>query len=144
MAECTPNFRAAYEAAETTPRSSGLPPTTTGFPLSDGSRSSSTETKNASMSTWKMVRCMLLSCTGDGACATQIVRLCRGSETRHAASLRGSTLLRKYSGDSNLRKTQILRRPEGLLRMTMVRRGTGSYGREDSAQRLKRSEPLVP
>src|SRR3954463_5537550 len=58
MAECTPNFRAAYEAAETTPRSFALPPTTTGFPLSDGSRSSSTETKKASMSTWKMVRCM--------------------------------------------------------------------------------------
>src|SRR3954464_15176722 len=58
MAECTPNFRAAYEAAETTPRSSALPPTTTGLPFSDGSRSSSTETKNASMSTWKMVRCI--------------------------------------------------------------------------------------
>src|SRR3954471_17246250 len=62
MAECTPNFRAAYDAAETTPRSFGLPPTTTGLPLSVGSRSSSTETKKASMSTWKMVRCMELLC----------------------------------------------------------------------------------
>src|SRR5437764_14153891 len=55
MAECTPNLRASYEAAETTPRSSRLPPTTTALPLSDGSKSSSTETKKASMSTWKIV-----------------------------------------------------------------------------------------
>src|SRR5271157_6163048 len=56
MAECTPNFRAAYDAAETTPRSSRCPPTTTGLPCSDGSNNSSTETKKASISTWKMVR----------------------------------------------------------------------------------------
>src|SRR5215469_9847705 len=56
MAECTPNLRASYEAAETTPRSSRCPPTTTAFPFSDGSYNSSTDTKNASMSTWKIVR----------------------------------------------------------------------------------------
>src|SRR5256885_16602118 len=55
MAECTPNFRASQEAAETTPRSCRWPPTTTGLPFSDGSNSSSTETKKASMSTWKIV-----------------------------------------------------------------------------------------
>src|SRR5437868_12697000 len=55
IAECTPNFRAAYEAAETTPRSFGRPPTTTGLPRSEGSNSSSTETKKASMSRWKIV-----------------------------------------------------------------------------------------
>src|SRR3954462_14419773 len=66
MAECTPNFRAAYDAAETTPRSSGRPPTTTGLPFSEGSRSSSTETKKASMSTWKIVRCMQLLCRSAG------------------------------------------------------------------------------
>src|SRR5438270_4752861 len=55
MAECTPNFRASYDAAETTPRSSRCPPTTTAFPFSDGSDSSSTDTKKASMSTWKIV-----------------------------------------------------------------------------------------
>src|SRR3954453_12152772 len=65
MAECTPNFRAAYEAAETTPRSFALPPTTTGLPLSEGSRSSSTETKKASMSTWKMVRCIRSYCRAE-------------------------------------------------------------------------------
>src|SRR5579862_8106596 len=53
MAECTPNLRAAYDAADTTPRSLGRPPTTTGRPLSEGSNSSSTETKKASMSRWK-------------------------------------------------------------------------------------------
>src|SRR5579864_2168999 len=53
MAECTPNLRAAYDAADTTPRSLGRPPTTTGWPLSEGSNSSSTETKKASMSRWK-------------------------------------------------------------------------------------------
>src|SRR5437868_7326946 len=55
MAECTPNLRASYDAAETTPRSFGRPPTTTAFPSSAGSNNSSTETKKASMSTWKMV-----------------------------------------------------------------------------------------
>src|SRR3954468_14665479 len=56
MAECTPNLRASYEAAETTPRSWRWPPTMTGFPLRLGSNSSSNETKNASMSTWNTVR----------------------------------------------------------------------------------------
>src|SRR5271165_6822434 len=60
MAECTPNFRASYDAADTTPRSLGRPPTTTAFPFNDGSNSSSTETKKASMSTWKMVRCAVM------------------------------------------------------------------------------------
>src|SRR5580658_10348460 len=55
IAECTPNSRASYDAAETTPRSLGRPPTTTALPLSEGSNNSSTDTKNASMSTWKMV-----------------------------------------------------------------------------------------
>src|ERR1051326_6612680 len=54
MAECTPNLRASYDAAETTPRSWRCPPTTTALPFSEGSNSSSTETKKASMSTWKM------------------------------------------------------------------------------------------
>src|SRR6185369_5593668 len=56
IAEWTPKRRAAYDAADTTPRSFGLPPTTTGLPFSEGSYSSSTDTKNASMSTWKYVR----------------------------------------------------------------------------------------
>src|SRR6266853_627726 len=56
MAECTPNFRASYEAADTTPRSSRCPPTTTALPFSAGLKSSSTDTKKASISTWKMVR----------------------------------------------------------------------------------------
>src|ERR1039458_7672450 len=57
MAECTPNLRASYDAADTTPRSLRCPPTTTAFPFSDGSNTSSTDTKKASISTWKMVRC---------------------------------------------------------------------------------------
>src|SRR5262249_9259172 len=56
IAECTPNLRAAYEAAETTPRSSRCPPTTTALPFREGLRISSTETKNASISTWNMTR----------------------------------------------------------------------------------------
>jgi hypothetical protein len=63
MAEWIPNFRAAYEAAETTPRSFLWPPTTTGLPFSDGSNNSSTDTKNASMSTWKIVRCKVAMLT---------------------------------------------------------------------------------
>src|SRR6476660_5153116 len=55
MAECTPNLRASYDAAETTPRSSRCPPTTTALPISSGLNSSSTETKKASISTWKIV-----------------------------------------------------------------------------------------
>src|SRR5580658_2344662 len=66
MAECTPNLRAAYDAADTTPRSFGRPPTTTGRPLSAGSNNSSTDTKNASMSTWKMVFMRLRSLSTPG------------------------------------------------------------------------------
>ena len=42
IAEKTPNARASYEAALTTPRSPGRPPTMTGLPRSDGSSSCST------------------------------------------------------------------------------------------------------
>src|SRR5713226_6515199 len=49
-----PYFRASYLAAETTPRWSGCPPTTTGLPRNSGRSSSSTETKKASMSTWRI------------------------------------------------------------------------------------------
>lgn len=42
MAERTPNFRAAYEQEETTPRSFGLPPTAKGTPRSFGFWFSST------------------------------------------------------------------------------------------------------
>src|SRR5580704_9444329 len=67
IAEWTPNFRAAYDAADTTPRSFRCPPTTTGLPFSDGSNSSSTDTKKASMSTWKIVRCgvILRDCSAE-------------------------------------------------------------------------------
>ena len=60
MAECTPNLRASYDAAETTPRSSRWPPTTTALPFSSGLNSSSTDTKKASISTWKIVLVKLL------------------------------------------------------------------------------------
>ena len=36
IAECTPNFRASYDAALTTPRSLGPPPTITGLPRYSG------------------------------------------------------------------------------------------------------------
>ena len=42
IADCTPKARASYDAALTTPRSPGRPPTMTGFPRSDGSSSTST------------------------------------------------------------------------------------------------------
>src|SRR5438105_1826720 len=42
IAECTPNLRASYDAAQTTLRSPGQP-TTTGLPLSAGSSRCSTE-----------------------------------------------------------------------------------------------------
>src|SRR6266542_1622012 len=52
-AEWTPNSRASYDAAITTPRAFGSVPvaTTTGFPRRSGRRKSSTPTKKASMST---------------------------------------------------------------------------------------------
>jgi len=55
IAENTPNRRASYDAAATTPRLPS-PPTTTGLPTSSGRRSSSTATKNISISTCAMVR----------------------------------------------------------------------------------------
>ena len=53
IAERTPKRRASYVALETTPRPS-VPPTMTGLPRSDGSSSTSTAAKNASMSTCRM------------------------------------------------------------------------------------------
>ncbi len=50
MAECTPNFRASYDAEETTPRPVALPPTATGLPISLVSFMRSTETKKQSRS----------------------------------------------------------------------------------------------
>src|SRR3954462_8638281 len=114
MAECTPNFRAAYDAAETTPRSFGLPPTTTGLPLSEGSRSSSTETKNASMSTWKIVRCMLLLCRTGGELSCFPLR----TSATHPTRMRYLALATDYDGtlatngrvaDSTLEALQKLR-----------------------------------
>ena len=55
IAEKTPYRRASYDAAATTPRRP-VPPTTTGCPRSSGRRRSSHATKNASMSTWRIVR----------------------------------------------------------------------------------------
>ncbi len=55
MAECMLNWRASYEHAATTPRLCGDPPTSTGFPLSSGKSSCSTDAKKASMS-----MCMIL------------------------------------------------------------------------------------
>src|SRR4051794_1579824 len=57
-AEWTPKRRASYEAAITTPRSLGSVPvaTTTGRPRRSGRRRSSTDTKNASMSTCAIQR----------------------------------------------------------------------------------------
>ncbi len=54
-AEWTPYRRASYDAAATTPRGP-VPPTTTGLPRSSGRRRSSTDTKNASMSTCRITR----------------------------------------------------------------------------------------
>jgi hypothetical protein len=42
IAECTPNFRASYDAAQTTLRSPGQP-TITGCPFSEGSSRCSTD-----------------------------------------------------------------------------------------------------
>ena len=50
IAEYTPNTRASYEAAATTPRDTE-PPTRTGLPRSDGSSRWATAAKNASRST---------------------------------------------------------------------------------------------
>src|SRR5262249_42713558 len=55
IAERTPNGRASYEHAATTPRRAD-PPTMTGLPRSDGSSRCSTAAKNASRSTWTIVR----------------------------------------------------------------------------------------
>src|SRR6185503_5954619 len=56
MADRTPKTRASYDAAATTPRLCGSPPTTTGLPFKEGSSSCSTEAKKASMSTWMILR----------------------------------------------------------------------------------------
>ena len=50
MAEWTPNLRASYEQAATTPRLSGRPPTITGRPRRPGLSRCSTEAKKASIS----------------------------------------------------------------------------------------------
>ena len=52
-AECTPSFRASYEALAITPRLPP-PPTATGLSRSEGFSSRSTSTKKASMSTWRI------------------------------------------------------------------------------------------
>jgi hypothetical protein len=52
IAERTPNLRASYDAAETTPREDA--PTITGNPFSSGLSACSTEAKNASASMWRM------------------------------------------------------------------------------------------
>src|SRR3954447_7705259 len=54
-AEWQPNARASYDAAATTPRGPSWP-TSTGLPRRDGSSNTSTDAKNASMSTWRMDR----------------------------------------------------------------------------------------
>src|SRR5262245_45244321 len=51
MPACTPNGRASYEAAVTTPRRLGSPHTITGRPRRCGCCACSTDAKNASMST---------------------------------------------------------------------------------------------
>jgi len=56
IAECTPNCRAAYEQDAITPLLPGCPPTANGFPISNGSSSSSTEQKKASKSTCMILR----------------------------------------------------------------------------------------
>ena len=66
IAEWTPHRRASYEAADTTPRPP-VPPTTTGRPRSSGRRSSSTETKNASMSTCRIERTTVANASGTRA-----------------------------------------------------------------------------
>src|SRR5689334_4369247 len=54
MPERTPHFRASRDAAATTPRLPGRPPTMTGRPASSGRRARSTATKNESRSTWRI------------------------------------------------------------------------------------------
>src|SRR5947207_8739328 len=56
IAERTPNLRAAYVQDETTPRSSGRPPTTIGCPRHSGCSSSSTDAKKASRSMHRIRR----------------------------------------------------------------------------------------
>lgn len=54
MPEWMPNLRAGYEAAETTPRLTTGEATQTGLSLSSGRLATSTDAKNASMSTCMM------------------------------------------------------------------------------------------
>ena len=57
IAECTPNVACLVARRATTPRWVGSPPPTiTGFPRSSGRSRCSTAAKNASRSTWRMVR----------------------------------------------------------------------------------------
>src|SRR5262245_3801068 len=59
MPACTPNGRASYEATVTTPRRLGSPHTITGLPRRCGWCACSTEAKNASMSTSRIMPCSL-------------------------------------------------------------------------------------
>jgi hypothetical protein len=72
IAERIPKARAAYEHDAATPRCSGLPPTSSGRPRHSGWSSSSTEAKNASRSTHRMIR------------VSGIARLC---QTNHPRSM---------------------------------------------------------
>ena len=76
MAENTPKRRASYEAAATTPRLPS-PPTTTGLPTNSGRRSSSTATKNMSMSTCAMVRVDSPVCISTMCTTIRQLRCCR-------------------------------------------------------------------
>ena len=62
IADFTPNFLASYEHVETTPRSL-TPPTITGLPLSCGLSNCSTEAKKASISTCKIILCIITTLT---------------------------------------------------------------------------------
>src|SRR5262245_64689285 len=55
MPAWTPDGRASYEAAVTTPRRDGSPQTITGWPRRCGWCACSTEAKNASMSTRRII-----------------------------------------------------------------------------------------
>src|SRR5262245_24550604 len=68
MPACTPNGRASYEAAVTTPRRLGSPHTITGRPRRCGCCACSTDAKNASMSTSRITE---VSSAGSHPRATQ-------------------------------------------------------------------------
>ena len=85
IAENTPNRRASYEAAATTPLFPS-PPTTTGLPTSSGRCSSSTATKNISMSTCAMVRDISPDCVSTMCTTIRQLRCCRAHLSNSAAS----------------------------------------------------------